>query len=96
MNTTRTGTFRVTVFAAALAFVLATVAAEPPKAPATKAPKPLSPAEAAAKLVVPAGFRVSLFAGEPDVAQPIGITFVKGSVLDKGCLRRTAVQIAFA
>ena len=75
MNTTRTGTFRVTVFAAALAFVLATVAAEPPKAPATKAPKPLSPAEAAAKLVVPAGFRVSLFAGEPDVAQPIGITF---------------------
>jgi putative membrane-bound dehydrogenase-like protein len=33
---------------------------------------PLPPAEAARTMVVPDGFRVTLFAGEPDVAQPIG------------------------
>jgi putative membrane-bound dehydrogenase-like protein len=33
----------------------------------------LSPQEAAARITVPEGFRVSLFAGEPDVRQPIGI-----------------------
>lgn len=32
---------------------------------------PLAPLEAAAKMVVPPGFKVSLFAGEPDVHQPI-------------------------
>jgi len=34
----------------------------------------LSPSEAAAAMTVPAGFRVSLFAGEPDVVQPIAFT----------------------
>lgn len=34
--------------------------------------QPLPPAEAARTAVVPAGFRVDLFAGEPDVQQPIG------------------------
>jgi putative membrane-bound dehydrogenase-like protein len=38
--------------------------------PATDAPLP--PLEAARTMVVPAGFHVSLFAGEPDVQQPIG------------------------
>ncbi len=60
------------IFAVASIFAFAARAAEPPK---NAAPKALSPAEAARKLAVPDGFRVSLFAGEPDVAQPIGITF---------------------
>ncbi len=33
---------------------------------------PLPPAEAARTMAVPAGFNVTLFAGEPDVKQPIG------------------------
>jgi putative membrane-bound dehydrogenase-like protein len=33
---------------------------------------PLAPLEAARTMKVPAGFRVTLFAGEPDVKQPIG------------------------
>jgi putative membrane-bound dehydrogenase-like protein len=33
---------------------------------------PLPPVEAARTMVVPAGFHVTLFAGEPDVRQPIG------------------------
>jgi putative membrane-bound dehydrogenase-like protein len=37
--------------------------------------KPLSPREAAAAMTVPPGFRVTLFAGEPDVVQPIAFTF---------------------
>jgi putative membrane-bound dehydrogenase-like protein len=35
------------------------------------ADRPPTPQEAAAAITVPAGFHVSLFAGEPDVAQPI-------------------------
>ncbi|MFO0898148.1 MAG: PVC-type heme-binding CxxCH protein [Pirellulales bacterium] len=34
--------------------------------------QPLAPAEAARTMVVPEGFRVTLFAGEPDVVQPVG------------------------
>src|SRR5205807_2955389 len=37
--------------------------------------KPVPTAEAAAKMTVPDGFRVTLFAGEPDVVQPIAMTF---------------------
>jgi putative membrane-bound dehydrogenase-like protein len=36
------------------------------------AEEPLPPGEAAATMQVPEGFRVTLFAGEPDVKQPIG------------------------
>jgi putative membrane-bound dehydrogenase-like protein len=36
---------------------------------------PVPPAEAAGKMTVPAGFKVTLFAGEPDVVQPIAFTF---------------------
>jgi putative membrane-bound dehydrogenase-like protein len=36
---------------------------------------PLPPAEAARSMIVPPGFRVTLFAGEPDVCQPIGFCF---------------------
>jgi hypothetical protein len=35
----------------------------------------LSPAEAAQAMTVPEGFAVTLFAGEPDVVQPIAFTF---------------------
>ncbi len=35
-------------------------------------PKPLAPTEAARTMIVPEGFSVTLFAGEPDVRQPIG------------------------
>ena len=44
-----------------------TLAAQQPGALA-----PLAPDEAAQTMVVPEGFRVTLFAGEPDVQQPIG------------------------
>ena len=36
---------------------------------------PLAPLEALKKITVPEGFRVSLFAGEPDVMQPIAFDF---------------------
>ena len=36
---------------------------------------PLPPVEAARTMTVPKGFRVTLFAGEPDVCQPIGFCF---------------------
>ena len=39
------------------------------------ADKPVSTKDAAAKMTVPEGFRVSLFAGEPDIVQPIAFTF---------------------
>jgi putative membrane-bound dehydrogenase-like protein len=38
-------------------------------------PAPLPPAEAAARMKLPAGFRATLFAGEPDIVQPIAFTF---------------------
>lgn len=40
-------------------------------AAAAEVDEPLPPAEAARTMIVPAGFRVTLFAGEPDVQQPI-------------------------
>lgn len=39
------------------------------------APAPVAVNEAAAKMTLPKGFQVSLFAGEPDVVQPIAFTF---------------------
>src|SRR6516162_9898354 len=43
--------------------------------PAHAIDKPLSPQEAPGKMTLPAGFRATLFAGEPDVVQPIAFTF---------------------
>jgi putative membrane-bound dehydrogenase-like protein len=37
--------------------------------------KPVPPAEAPKKMTLPEGFRATLFAGEPDVVQPIAFTF---------------------
>ena len=36
---------------------------------------PFTPEEAPGKMTVPEGFKVTLFAGEPDVVQPMGFTF---------------------
>lgn len=38
-------------------------------------PPALAPLDAAARMSLPPGFKVSLFAGEPDVLQPIAMTF---------------------
>src|SRR5438128_6852343 len=37
--------------------------------------RPLPPAEAATHMTVPDGFHVTLFAGEPDLVQPIAMAF---------------------
>jgi putative membrane-bound dehydrogenase-like protein len=37
--------------------------------------KPVPPSEAAAKFKLPPGFKATLFAGEPDLVQPIAFTF---------------------
>jgi len=39
------------------------------------ADKPVPPSEAAAKFTLPKGFSATLFAGEPDIVQPIAFTF---------------------
>jgi putative membrane-bound dehydrogenase-like protein len=38
-------------------------------------PKPIPTKDAAGKMTLPPGFKVTLFAGEPDVVQPIAFTF---------------------
>ncbi len=43
-------------------------------APAAAEDKPVPPSEAAARMTLPPGFRATLFAGEPDVVQPIAMT----------------------
>ncbi|HSQ56893.1 MAG TPA: hypothetical protein VLM40_14220, partial [Gemmata sp.] len=37
--------------------------------------RPVPVSQAASKMTVPKGFKVTLFAGEPDVVQPIAFTF---------------------
>src|SRR5688572_25666829 len=65
--------------AACLALLVAAPAnraedAPPPAAKAAVASAPVPVKDAAARMKVPDGFRVSLFAGEPDVVQPIAFT----------------------
>src|SRR4051812_31699141 len=48
-------------------------AAADPQPQASPAPAP--PAEAAKRFTLPEGFSATLFAGEPDVVQPIAFTF---------------------
>jgi putative membrane-bound dehydrogenase-like protein len=43
--------------------------------PLAAADQPLTPAQAPGKMTLPPGFRVQLFAGEPDIMQPIAFTF---------------------
>ncbi|WP_254507368.1 PVC-type heme-binding CxxCH protein [Anatilimnocola floriformis] len=42
---------------------------------AADAPAPIPPKDAPAAMKLPKGFKVSLFAGEPDIVQPIAFTF---------------------
>jgi putative membrane-bound dehydrogenase-like protein len=56
------------------AVAAATVSAAGSKALVPNDQAPLPPIEEAKQMKVPAGFNVSLFAGEPDVAQPIAFT----------------------
>jgi len=56
------------------ASVPATLPTEVKKTLAPEDQPPLPPMEEAAQMRVPEGFKVSLFAGEPDVAQPIAFT----------------------
>lgn len=52
--------------------------------------EPPPPAEAAAAITVPPGFKVTLFAGEPDVAQPIATDFDdRGRLLVAECYTYT-------
>ena len=61
---------------AVLAFITASTApgADAPGAPKA-ADRPVPPGEAAKTMTVPKGFSVTLFAGEPDIVQPIAMTF---------------------
>ncbi len=54
--------------------VVAMVATVEAKAAANPLGQPLPPADAARAMTMPEGFKVTLFAGEPDVAQPIAFT----------------------
>ena len=56
-----------------LAFLLALAGS--PQLTAADAPTPVPTKDAAAKMTVPDGFKVTLFAGEPDIVQPIAFTF---------------------
>src|ERR1700720_1915691 len=46
-----------------------------PALPLLASDKPLSPHQAQKKMTLPKGFQATLFAGEPDVVQPIAFTF---------------------
>ena len=66
----------VLVCAAVLVVRAADVKSDGGKDPAPKnTPAPYPPAEAPKHMTVPPGFGVTLFAGEPDVVQPIAFTF---------------------
>ena len=54
--------------------VLALLAMANRSAWADDAPAPLTPQETPSKITVPPGFQTTLFAGEPDVVQPINMT----------------------
>ena len=79
-------------------FVASAVAADFPEPfntePATSAPMPA--AQAAATMRVPAGFHVSLFAGEPDVQQPIAMaTDSRGRLWVAECYTYAESKIGF-
>ena len=58
---------------------------------------PLPPREAPAHMTLPPGFSVSLFAGEPDVVQPIAMTFDdRGRLWVAECLSYPTWQVDFS
>ncbi len=56
-------------------FALAVLLCTPVSSIMSAQDKPLPPLEAAKKMTLPKGFHARLFAGEPDVVQPIAFTF---------------------
>ncbi|HEX4611801.1 MAG TPA: hypothetical protein VH092_26630, partial [Urbifossiella sp.] len=54
---------------------LLALAAGPASAQPKAADRPLPPAAAARAMTAPPGFKTTLFAGEPDIVQPIAMTF---------------------
>ncbi|HEV7279975.1 MAG TPA: PVC-type heme-binding CxxCH protein [Pirellulaceae bacterium] len=83
MSTHSIRAFRATAFASLVALFPAVCFAVEPSADEDDFPKlvnsqkpgeePPTPEEATEKITAPEGFHVTLFAGEPDVAQPIGM-----------------------
>jgi putative membrane-bound dehydrogenase-like protein len=63
----------LSLLAAFLATASLAVAQEDPRRPIAKTPA-LTPAQTAAQLVLPEGFRTQLIRGEPDIVQPIAYT----------------------
>ena len=61
----------------------------------TQSPKdiPFSPEESLKRITVPDGFRVTLFAGEPDLRRPIAFDFDdRGTVVGRGELLAPRVE----
>ncbi len=72
----RTAAFSLLLFVVAPGSPAANAPALPEAAPEAKpGDKPIPPKEAPGKMTVPEGFKVTLFAGEPDIVQPIAFTF---------------------
>src|ERR1043166_3658929 len=65
------------VFAMLIQFAGAAPPSLPPGVTDTQNPNdvPITPAEALKRMTLPAGFKATLFAGEPDVMQPIDFDF---------------------
>jgi putative membrane-bound dehydrogenase-like protein len=55
--------------------ILAAASVVPLRADDAQAPAPIPASEAAAKFTLPEGFHATLFAGEPDIVQPMSFTF---------------------
>jgi putative membrane-bound dehydrogenase-like protein len=69
---------RTAAFSLLLLAVVPTAPGAAPTTPAAPEPPrdgPVPTKDAAAKMTVPPGFKVTLFAGEPDIVQPIAFTF---------------------
>src|SRR5205085_8400565 len=65
---------RLLALSAVLLVPAATPGADAPGSPKPN-DRPIPPKDAAKAMTVPTGFKVTLFAGEPDVVQPIAMTF---------------------
>ena len=69
----RLKTFSIRIVLLCCAGFAASVSAQAPKVP--QVPPGLTPQEALKKMTLPAGFNVTLFAGDPDVVQPFAFCF---------------------
>ena len=70
----------VVILLCGVPLVMAQKAKSPPKKQHKTSNAPfLKPAEAVAKMSIPEGFEVSIFASEPDIAEPIAFCFTRQS-----------------